>query len=454
MHYPWWYVPFMTAPMLIAAIATLHVLVAHYAVGGGLFLALETRHAYLHGDRDYLAYLHRHAQFFILITLVLGAITGAGIWWTMGLASPLATETLIRIFVFAWAIEYVFFLTEIVSAFIFYYYWDRLSPAIHQAMAWIYAVSAWMSLVVITGITAFMLNPGRWPEEPDFWVAFFNPQFLPQMFARTGGAMLLASLYVYLHASLTVSDLRLQRLIEARSAKPALVGSILVTIGGAWWYVELPESSQAALTAASALNLLMMLLFAITLIVFVLLYLGPYRNPRWMSPGFAIALFLFGLIAFSTGEFLREAVRKPFVLYNVVLGNQILPSEIPRLTRDGYLQGGVWTRALVEREYPETFVDGKIDGQRLLALPEADQVRLGQVLFQYHCNDCHAAEQGLSALRDLTQGWPDGLMRYTIEQPERVHFFMPPWSGTQAEAELLLAYLKSISVPQPGGLNY
>ena len=41
MHYPWWYVPHLTAPMLIAVIATVHVLVSHYAVGGGLFLAVE-----------------------------------------------------------------------------------------------------------------------------------------------------------------------------------------------------------------------------------------------------------------------------------------------------------------------------------------------------------------------------------------------------------------------------
>ena len=43
MHYPWWYVPYLTAPMLIAVISVVHVLVSHYAVGGGLFLAVETR---------------------------------------------------------------------------------------------------------------------------------------------------------------------------------------------------------------------------------------------------------------------------------------------------------------------------------------------------------------------------------------------------------------------------
>ena len=100
MHYPWWYVPFLTSPMLIALIAVIHVYVSMYAVGGGLFLAVETAYAYRSTNSRYLAYLKEHTWFFILVTVVFGAITGVGIWWTIGLASPLATESLIRIFVF------------------------------------------------------------------------------------------------------------------------------------------------------------------------------------------------------------------------------------------------------------------------------------------------------------------------------------------------------------------
>ncbi len=210
MHYPWWYVPYLTAPMLIGIIATVHVLVSHYAVGGGLFLAVELNHAYRTKDRQYLEYLKRHAAFFILLTVVFGAITGVGIWWTIGLASPLATELLIRTFVFGWATEWVFFVLEIISAFIVYYYWGKLAEKTHVIIAGIYALAAWISLVLITGITAFMANPGDWINNSNFWTAFFNPQFIPQVIARTGGALLLTSLYVYLHASLVIKDCRLQ----------------------------------------------------------------------------------------------------------------------------------------------------------------------------------------------------------------------------------------------------
>lgn len=453
MHYPWWYVPFLTAPMLIAAVSTVHVFVSMYAVGGGLFLAVETRQAYRSNRPDYLEYLHDHAHFFILLTVVFGAITGVGIWWTIGLASPLATETLIHTFVFGWAMEYVFFVLEIASAFIFFYYWGKLDARTHEIIGWIYAVSAWLSLVLITGITAFMLNPGGWLQNQDFWVGFLNPETLPQILARTGGAFLLASLYVYLHATFRIKDHLLRNLIEVRSARPALLGAVLVTIGGAWWYLALPESAKAALVAASALNILMLLIFAVTAIVFVMLYLGPYRNPGWLSPGFAILFFALGLAAVGTGEFIREAVRKPYIVYNVVLGNQILPQEIPTLRQKGYLEGGAWTKAYVADNYPQAIQNGRIDASRLLALAQADRVKLGAVIFQYHCNDCHSAS-GYSGVDQLVRGWTPDLIQTVVEHPEKAQFFMPPWAGTPEEAQLLTQYLSSIAPPHPAGMNY
>ncbi|MDW8329258.1 MAG: cytochrome ubiquinol oxidase subunit I [Candidatus Bipolaricaulota bacterium] len=453
MHYPVWYVEFLTSPMLIALIAILHVLVAHYAVGGGLFLAVETRYAYRTNNQEYLAYLKEHAWFFILITIVYGAITGVGIWWTIGLASPLATEMLIHTFVFGWAMEYVFFVLEIVSAFIFFYFWGKLDPKTHQAMAWIYAFSAWMSLVLITGITGFMLNPGAWVENRDFWVGFFNPQFVPQVIARTGGALLLSALYVYLHASFKAREPKLRNLIASRSTLPALIGAVCIVIGGVGWYLFLPESAKAALAAASALNVMMVLIFAITVGVFALLYLGPYRNPGWMSPGFALVLFVMGLTVFSASEFVREAVRKPYIIYNVVLSNQIFPEEVPVLREKGYLEGGTWTSAWVRARYPDAVQSQQIDESKLLALPEPDQRELGKVLFQYHCSSCHATTEGYSAVAQLLRGWTPEMIRNLVQNPEKFHFFMPPWAGTPEEAELLTKYLLSIAPPRPGGMR-
>ena len=81
-----------------------------------------------------LGYARQHSRFFILLTLVFGAITGVGIWFTIGLVHPAATSSLINTFVWGWAIEWTFFVAEIAAAMVYYYGWDRLSARVHMAV--------------------------------------------------------------------------------------------------------------------------------------------------------------------------------------------------------------------------------------------------------------------------------------------------------------------------------
>jgi mono/diheme cytochrome c family protein len=196
----------------------------------------------------------------------------------------------------------------------------------------------------------------------------------------------------------------------------------------------------------------MLLIFAVTLVVFAMLYLGPYRNPGWITPGFAILLFTFGLAAIGTGEFLREAIRKPYIVYGVVLSNQIFADEVPHLRQSGYLEGGTWTRAYLAQHFPQA-VDpqGIVDETALLALPPEERIEVGQLLFLYHCNDCHSVE-GYAAVSESTRGWSRQMILAVVQEPHRARFFMPPFAGTAEEAELLTDYLVTIARPFPAGL--
>ncbi len=209
MNYPVWDVPHLGSGLVIALIAIFHVMIAHFAVGGGLFLPLAEAMALENNRRDWLAFLPRHSKFFLILTGVFGAVSGVGIWFSIGLASPEGTSTLIHNFVFGWAIEWVFFLIELTTAAVYYYTWGRIPDQLHLKVGWLYAASSFATLVIINGILTFMLTPGQaWlsvagtGREPGLFVwAFFNPTYWPSLALRTLSCIALAGIWALVTGS-------------------------------------------------------------------------------------------------------------------------------------------------------------------------------------------------------------------------------------------------------------
>ena len=110
MNYPVWQLASTGGGLWIILIAVFHVYISHFAVGGGLFLVFAERKAAREKSQAMLDYVRGHAKFFLLLTMVAGSITGVGIWFIIALLNPAATSILIHTFVFAWAMEWVFFL--------------------------------------------------------------------------------------------------------------------------------------------------------------------------------------------------------------------------------------------------------------------------------------------------------------------------------------------------------
>ncbi len=92
MNYPVWELYTLGGGFWIAVIAVLHVFVAHFAIGGGLFLVLTEKKGYRENSQQILDYTKKHAKFFMLLTLVFGAVSGVGIWFAISLISPAATS--------------------------------------------------------------------------------------------------------------------------------------------------------------------------------------------------------------------------------------------------------------------------------------------------------------------------------------------------------------------------
>ncbi len=214
--YPFWDAG-LSYGILMAFFAVVHVFVSHFAIGGGLYLVVMERAARKANDTRRLEYLQKLTKFFVLVTVVFGALTGVGIWFIIGLLNPVATEALIHNFVWGWAIEWTFFVVEILAAILYFYGWKHMSAKGHMKLGWAYFGAAWLSLFVINGIITFMLTPGAWIEDGSFWSGFFNPTFWSSLVLRTGIALLMAGLFTLFVASRLQADDFKARLVRTNA---------------------------------------------------------------------------------------------------------------------------------------------------------------------------------------------------------------------------------------------
>lgn len=442
MDFPVWFVDYITAPILIPLVAIPHVITAQFAVGGGIILADLVQRAYRNDRPDVLDFMRSVARYFVLITIVFGAVTGVGIWWTIGLTSPAATGTLVRLFAFFWAAEWMMFLIEIAAAFVFYYYWDELSPGSHVAVGWTYALAGWLSLVLITGITSFMLTSGEWTPGTSAWTAFLNPSFLPQTLIRTGGSLAIAALGVGVFISFEEANFELKDTVVREISKWALAGMLLIVIGGVWYFFVLPARVQLNLVRAPVLLVMTGLNFGVTILILGALGSGYVNGSRWITPPAAFMLFAAGMLAIGSGEFLREGSRKPYLIQDYMYSPGVHVSEVQTIRREGFVEHSPWLKEHLSRS-----VEGF--GERPLRdLPEAARRHVGKALFRYHCGSCHATV-GYNGIRPIVRPWTEEMIHETARRLHRANPAMPPWFGSEAEREMLAEYLETFTEPSP-----
>ncbi|MGB7590518.1 MAG: cytochrome ubiquinol oxidase subunit I [Terriglobia bacterium] len=413
--------------MVIGIIAILHVFVSHFAVGGGLFLPLTERKAYRENNPALLEYVKSHSKFFVLVVLVFGAVSGVGIWWSISLVNPEATATLIHVFVWGWAIEWVFFIVEIAAAFIYYYGWDRLAPQTHLRVGWIYFGSAWASLLVINGILTFMLTPGRWIETQTFASAYFNPGMLPSLVVRTAVCVALAGVYALITSS-AVSDVALRNEVVRYAAQWLLIGTLIIPFAGIWYISTLPSMArEISMGAAPAVTIFAGLSIFLSALVVAFTYFGPYRHPRYFNMAFAFLLAVLALSTTGVTEWVREAVRKPYIIYDYMYANSLRRADVERVRQQGVLKSALWVR--------QHDVD-----------PNALE-RTGEEVFRVECASCHTVN-GYNSIRFAVKGWSWVMIDYQLAHINELKGFMPPFVGTEAERKALGARLASLN-PQP-----
>jgi cytochrome bd-type quinol oxidase subunit 1 len=438
MDYPIWDVT-VGGGVLIGVIAVLHVVVSHFAIGGGIVMALAEARLARRPDPALRALLKRSSLMLILVSTVFGALSGVAIWFVIGLVHPAATSTLIHTFVWGWAIEWAFFLLEVVTALAWYATWDRVRPRTHLLLIVLYAFAAYMSLVVIQGILGFMLTPGRWLVTRGFWDGFLNPTYLPGLLFRTGVCLLLAGAYMML-AALRETEREARSRLVRYLATFEIVGVFLAVAGLFSWKGSLPEEVQAVFLGAKPLVVALAtgwrhLFFAVA--ASALLALAAALFPRAVRWPVALLALLAAFGVLGGYERVREGARKPFVVRDYMFSNGILVSEVEVLNRNGILSKARW------------------------AAHDAGPtpVSRGRAVFRAECGSCHTLDGYLGIrkrtaaadadfLRLFLTSLRDDGTKWAARPPEKPDFpFMPPFVGTDEELEALVAYLDSLKTP-------
>lgn len=419
MNYPIWQLGF-PGGLLIAIVAVTHVFVSHFAVGGGAFLVVSEARAYRNNDNALLAYVRRHSKFFALLTLVFGAISGVGIWFTIGLVSPEATSSLIHTFVWCWAIEWVFFFVEITAALIYAYQWDSLDRRTHMTIGWIYFVAAWMSLFVINGIITYQLTPGRWLDTHSLLDGFFNPTYWPSLFARTSISILLAGVFGLLTAGKEPSEARDR--IYRWAGQWMAVGAVLLPICTWWYFRRFPDFSRAYLsgTLPAAQHPVRMGILSAVLILGLALLCGIWKPRLMRKPVIAILVF-FAFSLMASGEYLREFVRKPWVINGYIYANGLRTSAVAPFQNDGF-----------SKEVKFTSSDAR------------SGLAYGHDLFIAQCGSCHTVS-GYRSMTKRTQGWDATFGKDILAHIQMLRGAMPPFAGNEADRAALGQYIASLN---------
>ncbi len=424
MNYPIWETTRFGGGSWIALIAILHVYISHLAVGGGLFIWLTDRKAWRENNPQLHDYLRRHTWFFLYLTMVFGGVSGVGIWFIIALVNPTGTSLLIHNFVFGWAIEWVFFLGEITALLLYAYRFPHLDRKGRQILAFFYALFAWLSLFIINGILSFMLTPGRWADTHYFWHGFLNPTFFPSLIFRTAMAVMIAGLFGLVTA-VRCGEAGFRNQLVRYCSRWLLLPVPLAIVAGAWYWAAIPEATRLAGFGQNRDTWFFIKVFAAASgALFVLGVAVALSSGRFFQRVATVLVAAIGLSWIGGFEYIREIVRKPYLITGELYANSLPVFGQAGIDRFGLLPRARWSE--------------------IKSVTADHQKEAGRELFNLQCLGCHTIGGGrndiLRATRPLSY---QGILSQLTGQG-RLLRYMPPVLGTAEEKAALAVYLADL----------
>ncbi|MBD3224357.1 MAG: hypothetical protein GF313_06475 [Caldithrix sp.] len=127
-----------------------------------------------------------------------------------------------------------------------------------------------MSLFIINGILSFMLTPGAWLENGQFWSGFFNPTFFPSMLFRTAMAVIISGLFG-LARTVFLKDSAFCTTMLRYCSKWLYYPLAAIVAFGAWYYSAIPvETRMTNFLLNPQTGLFQWVFIAATVLIFLL----------------------------------------------------------------------------------------------------------------------------------------------------------------------------------------
>jgi len=416
--------------MVIGGIGILHVFLAQFAIGGGMLLLYFERLAQQGREPDARRFVDGYFQILVLVSFVLGALTGVAMWFTTIQVGARTIGVMVDQFHWLWATEWVCFSVEVVAGYAFVRAGKRLSDQSRLRLLGLYALASWFSLFWINGILSWQLTPGRYLETGSIWAGFFNPSFWPSLVFRTFVAMALAALA----ACLVINTLDLERERRAaliRRASRFALPMMLMPVLAVWYVAVIPADSRSWLMGGSiAMTMFVGIAAGASLLIGGYAVIGLLIKRLYVNGATALLLLALAFGATAAGEFVREGARKPYTVRGVLYSTSITPAEVAELRKNG---------ATTNDPYPLR------DSSRYAT----DQLRRGAKVQRALCDACHTMRGG-NGLVHLTATWTDDQLRLNIAKLQRTKGFMPPFAGNAEDVESIVQLIKWEHADTPG----
>jgi cytochrome bd ubiquinol oxidase subunit I len=407
--------------LVIGGVGIVHVFLAQFAIGGGMLMYAFERRAQ-RGDADARAFVDGYFKVLVLVSFVIGALTGVAMWFTTIQVGARTIGLMIDEFHWLWATEWVWFAIEVCAGYAFYRFGPALPDLARRRLLGLYALASWMSLFWINGILSWQLTPGGWLDGEGIWAGFFNPSFWPSLLFRTAVAGTLAALVGCI--VINTMDLARERRAElirraSRFAAPIAAMPVLAL----WFFAVIPEDSRAWLTGGSLpMTMFVGIAAGASTLIGGYVILGIIYKRLTINIATATMLLVLAFGATAAGEFVREGARKPYTVRGVLYSTSLTPDEVARLRQLGAATGDPYPLRDAAR-YP------------------TEQLRHGAKVHRALCDACHTMS-GSNGLVHLVQTWTDDQMRLNIAKLQRTKGFMPPFAGTANDVEALVQLLQ------------